>query len=225
MTPLQLRMAFFISTVTLFWGGMHYYVVSRVVSGLRLAGYGAGWPAWLPVAIAGLLVTMSMGSLFLIRRGANLTEAGNALTLFAYGYMGLFFMFLFLVLVRDAGWLAWSAGARILGAVTGVGAEPLLPSPARRALLFNATHLAAALATGGMAVAGFRSAMRLPAYKRITLRFPNLPAGLEGFRIAQISDIHIGAPLNREQLAAVSRRPTRSAQTSSPSRATWWMAA
>jgi predicted MPP superfamily phosphohydrolase len=54
-----------------------------------------------------------------------------------------------------------------------------------------------------MAVTGFRSAMRLPPYKRITLRFPNLPPGLEGFRIAQITDIHIGAPLNRAQLAAI----------------------
>ena len=196
-------MAFFLSTVTLFWGGMHLYLVSRILAGLRLGGYGQGWPAALPYALAGLLVAFSMGSLFLIRKTGNTTAAGNALTLAAYGYMGLFFTFLFLVLVRDLGWLVWSAGARILGTATGVGAEPLLPSPARRAMIFNATHLAAALATGGMAVTGFRSAMRLPAYKRVTLRFPNLPAGLEGFRIAQITDIHIGAPLNRAQLAAI----------------------
>jgi predicted MPP superfamily phosphohydrolase len=196
-------MALFFSMVTLFWGGMHLYVASRIFSSLRLGGYGQGWPAALPYLVAALLVFFSMGSLFLIRKVGNISAAGNALTIAAYGYMGIFFTFLFLVLVRDLGWLVWSAGARILGLATGLGAEPLLPSPARRALLFNATHLAAAVTTGGLAVTGFRSAMQLPPYKRVTLRFPNLPPGLEGFRIAQITDIHIGAPLNRAQLAAI----------------------
>ena len=83
MTPLQLRMAFFFSMVTLFWGGMHIYVASRIVSSLRLGGYGQNWPAALPYAIAGLLVAFSMGTLFLIRKTGNTTAAGNALTLTA----------------------------------------------------------------------------------------------------------------------------------------------
>jgi uncharacterized protein len=60
---------------------------------------------------------------------------------------------------------------------------------------------ARALATVGVVAAaaavGVRSALRTPAVRRVEVRLPRWPAALDGLRIAQISDIHIGPILGR----------------------------
>lgn len=44
---------------------------------------------------------------------------------------------------------------------------------------------------------GFVSALRPPAVRRIEVRIPNWPEALDGFRIVQMSDIHIGSLIRR----------------------------
>ncbi len=56
------------------------------------------------------------------------------------------------------------------------------------------------LTAGGTGVA---SALSLPILPEIRLRFPTLPAGLEGFRIAQISDLHLGFILGLSHLERI----------------------
>jgi predicted MPP superfamily phosphohydrolase len=56
------------------------------------------------------------------------------------------------------------------------------------------------------AAAGAVTAMREPRIERRELRLPRWPAALDGFRIVQISDVHIGPILDRRFAAAVVER-------------------
>ncbi|MFI5306980.1 MAG: metallophosphoesterase [Polyangiales bacterium] len=56
------------------------------------------------------------------------------------------------------------------------------------------------------AAVGVRSALRPPALRRIDLALPGWPAGLDGYRIVQISDVHIGALIRAPFLRSVVER-------------------
>jgi predicted MPP superfamily phosphohydrolase len=72
----------------------------------------------------------------------------------------------------------------------------------RRQFLARATYAYAA--TGlGLSAYGIWSADRLPVITRRTLHVPELPAGLDGLRIAHLSDVHAGIHMEREKMAAI----------------------
>lgn len=59
-----------------------------------------------------------------------------------------------------------------------------------------------AVAGGLCLVAGVRAIWRTPQVRNVPLRFPDLPQGLEGYRIAQISDVHCGPFAPEERVRA-----------------------
>jgi predicted MPP superfamily phosphohydrolase len=74
----------------------------------------------------------------------------------------------------------------------------------RQALLvLRATGLAAAGAAVGVTAFAHASAIQLPEVRRIELVIARLPEGLQGLRIAQISDLHTGPTLRGETVAAI----------------------
>jgi predicted MPP superfamily phosphohydrolase len=89
------------------------------------------------------------------------------------------------------------AGRAALAAVP--GAEASSPAPAARAALVGF----AVLVAGAAAV---RSALAPPRLRRVSVSIPRWPGPLEGFRIAQISDVHIGPILDRRFASAVVAR-------------------
>jgi predicted MPP superfamily phosphohydrolase len=54
-----------------------------------------------------------------------------------------------------------------------------------------------------MSAYGIWSAERLPAVTRRTLVFPDLPPGLDGLRIAHLSDVHAGIHMQREKMEGI----------------------
>jgi len=72
----------------------------------------------------------------------------------------------------------------------------------RRQFLSRATYAYAAAGLGVSAY-GIWSAERLPAISRRTLLFDNLPPGLDGLRIAHLSDVHAGIHMSGEKMAAL----------------------
>lgn len=60
----------------------------------------------------------------------------------------------------------------------------------------------AALGLTGLGLVGYASTRRL-VVRRLDVRFDHLPAGLEGLRIVQISDLHVGPHTSRGHLARV----------------------
>lgn len=53
---------------------------------------------------------------------------------------------------------------------------------------------------------GAYSGMRLPRVKRVEIALPDWPAALDGFRIAQLSDVHIGTLIGKRFAARVTER-------------------
>ncbi|MBG8552538.1 metallophosphoesterase [Hymenobacter guriensis] len=94
-------------------------------------------------------------------------------------------------LVRLGRW-AWQAVSRPAGSGTG-------PAISRSEFLSKAALLAGAVPfvslIWGMVKGGTDYTVR-----RVTLRFPNLPASFDGFRLLQISDLHTGSFHSKEPL-------------------------
>ena len=88
------------------------------------------------------------------------------------------------------------------------GAQPHAPltTPhaqlSRRQFLARATYTYAAAGLG-LSTYGIWSADRLPVVTRRTLFFPDLPPGLDGIRIAHLSDVHAGIHMEREKMEAI----------------------
>ena len=75
----------------------------------------------------------------------------------------------------------------------------------RRQFLARATYAYAAAGLG-VSVYGIWSAEQLPTVTRHTLVFDNLPAGLDGLRVAHLSDVHAGIHMSGEKMAGIVAR-------------------
>ena len=104
--------------------------------------------------------------------------------------MGLFSSLFVLTVLRDVLLLvAWGLGA------LGVG----ISLPSLRTLSAEITPLLALAIT----VVGFLNARRTPAVVRVDVPIARLPAALQGFTLAQISDIHVGPTIKQAFLQRI----------------------
>jgi uncharacterized protein len=83
-------------------------------------------------------------------------------------------------------------------------AEPPNRSTAlsRRQFLARATYAYGAVGLG-ISAYGIWSAERLPVVTRSTLVFPDLPAGLDGIRVAHLSDVHAGIHMSEDKMREI----------------------
>ena len=166
-----------LATVLALSAALHFYIGARLVPALPAP---AGWllAAWL--LASAFLVPAGL----LVRRLLHLPAAtADRLTWAGMLAMGLFSSLLVLTLLRDVLLLALAiAGGPELAQASGA-AVPLLAL--------------------GLTAIGFLNA-RLPArIKRVTIPLQGLPPALAGFRIAQISDIHVGPTIKAGYLQAI----------------------
>ena len=171
-------------------GGMHYYVWARLV---RDPGLPHAWARFLTVLLAVLFVLLPLtlvGARFL--GGPFLRPA----IFFGFAWMGIGFLLVAFLGIADVGQLVAFVGRKLTGTE---------PDPARR--LFLARGLAAGVSgvVAGLAAAGFRSALGPVQIKELTVKLRGLPRELSGFRLVQISDVHIGPLLRKDWLAHVVR--------------------
>lgn len=86
-------------------------------------------------------------------------------------------------------------------AVSGGGAGPTAPAalsgPSRRLFVSRVVGGAAAAAAVGTVGYGTYGVLRGPAVKRVTVPLAKLPRAAHGFRIAVVSDVHLGPVLGR----------------------------
>lgn len=166
-----------IAVVTLALGvvmGLHAYVGARLVAGLRLSGA----PAQIVWAtLWGLF--LSIFAAFFARRLPR--PAGLALRWVAYVWLGVFVQLVCAVAVTDV------ASAAVAVAVGRPLAEHWGP-----------VEVLAALALVVPAVAwGTLRALGPARIERLALPIAGLPTDLDGFRIIQLSDLHIGEMMGR----------------------------
>jgi hypothetical protein len=186
----SLFLIFFTIAVTVV-AAVHYYLYRRLVVAPALP------QPWFTVArITLIALAVSIPLSFLIARLLG-TGTSRYLLFPVYVWMGLMLMFFFVLLsfelVRG---LAWIFGRLAPN-------QDLLADPARR-LFFS--RVLAGTATGTiLAAAGLGIARGLGklVVRPVEVTLAKLPRELDGFRIAQLTDLHLGPTRGRDWLAEV----------------------
>ena len=179
------RVSAFFATIVLSYAAMQFYAVYKISAGAGLA----------PEAVAGLVawVVLMTSMPFLLWR---LEHAGWHRPVVAgawvgYVWMGLVFLFFWVALALDL----FDGAVRIASTVLHADYSAYLPSPWHGFLL--TTGLTLVLAGYGIAAARRRRV------EHIVLSSPKLPAGTKPLRIAQISDVHLGAIIGARRLRGI----------------------
>ena len=188
------QMLAFLGVMSLVWAVAHIYVGRRLLrkrsndrpEARRLRRL--GW------AVLGTLWAMGPATFVLQRQAPGLPEA---LVWFAFAYMGVFAVVFVLLLVRDLAFALWVLGEK------GVRRPPDLE---RRRFLTDATNYGALGATGLLSAWGAWETQRLAEVVEVDIPVEGLAPDLDGYRIAQISDLHVGPLLKRTWLTDIVER-------------------
>jgi predicted MPP superfamily phosphohydrolase len=127
---------------------------------------------------------------FAVLRQFGPTDSTRPLFWFVYGGMGVF-SFLFSGLIfAELGW----TGIRLFEWITG----GTVVDEERRKFLTGALNIGVLIAAGVGGAWGFRSATGAPEVVEVDILIEGLPEDLDGFRIAQVSDLHVGPTIGAE---------------------------
>jgi hypothetical protein len=189
-----LQFGLFLLMILLFVGGSHFYVWRRFVHDTALPAPWRQVGLWLVVGLA-----LTLPASFLVSRLLS-PEVARWVLFLPYFWMGMLVLTLFLLGLADLGrfgtWV-WSKAAH---------ATYWLEDPARRLAWFRWGALAAGGAALVASVVGMYFALRAPVVVRHEVELPRLPQELDGLKLAQLSDLHLGPTLGREWLEEVVRR-------------------
>ncbi|HZF47150.1 MAG TPA: metallophosphoesterase [Polyangiaceae bacterium] len=184
-----LQFVLFIAVFSLIIGAGHYYLWSRLVRAPELS------PTWHRVgtwALGAAAVMVPVG-LFLIPELPR--RAGTILGMIVYGWVGVAMLLVFLLfaseVVRVAVHLASSAAS------SGPADE------GRRTFLSRGIAAVVGVLALGIAGVGAASALGEVAVRSVRVSLRRLSSGMSGFRVVQLTDVHIGPTLGREWLASI----------------------
>src|SRR5688572_22549179 len=178
----------FLALALVFLAATHYYLAQRLV-------LDPGWPE--PARTLGLVLLATFAALIVAHPIAERVlprPLARFVSWPAALWMGAFFWLFLLSLASDV--VLWTAGGVARAADAGVPGE-------------GAAALRAVLAlgiTGAALAAGLRNGLAPPALRREQFAIERWPRALDGFRIVQISDIHIGPLLGRAFAAHLAQR-------------------
>ena len=186
-------MIIFFGVMITIWAAAHIYVARSITIGLsdrvRRIAYGV---------FAGHFV---LGPVAMVIRRVPVAELLFTIWSWAaYLGMGAFTFLFVLVVLKDLGGLGFRGVERL------VGEDGEILDPERRRFMTVGLNLGVLSASGVATKWGFYQARRLPDVVEVTVPFKNLPAELEGFRIVQLSDIHVGPTIRRPTLERIVER-------------------
>jgi predicted MPP superfamily phosphohydrolase len=162
-------------------GLLHAYIGMRL-----LAPFGTA------LQVAG--VAALVACFWLLPKGFRIGRAlGPRQVLLRWLTMGLFSWLLVLTVFRDLTLLVAAASV----------------APALDAAYVRASAIAVMLATFAITAIGYFMARRVAPVVEVEVRLAGLPAALEGFTIAQISDIHVGPTIKRRYVERIVERVNR----------------
>lgn len=200
------RMVLFAVIATSIWGAAHAHVawsLSRYVRRPRLRHI-----IWGLTALSFSVTLVA----FMLRRSELDPAVLDVLQLVSYVGMGGFALLWSLVFLRDLFVVLAAFGRRMAGrfgddgpsAVGDVGDAPAEPS--RREFFHGMVNSSVVSAAALGVVYGHRQATGVPAIVEVDVPVDGLADDLDGLRIAQISDTHIGPTLKGDWLRAVVER-------------------
>ena len=197
---MQFIVFFSIATTILALG--YGYVGWRLIRPPRL---GSPWKrvAWAALALLSVLPTLSIAT----RIGGVEASWGDLLSWIGYLSLGFLSLVLLLVVFRDLGWLGISAGRRLITRIRSLyspnpePADP--PDPERRRFLITSMNLGIVGIAAALTGYGVFEARRRPGVVEVSVSVDGLPDDLDGFRIVQITDIHVGPTVKRDWVETV----------------------
>lgn len=169
-------------------GSAHYYVWMRLVRDMAVP---APWSRVLAIVIGGLFVVMMSG--FFAARGLPRSFA-TPISFAAFTWLGAFFLLFFATLASDAVKLVYS---RVPG---------LPDDPERRQAITRIFGGAAALVGLGASGVGLASALSPVAVAKVKVTIDRLSKSASGYRIAQLTDVHVGPTIGKEFIEDVVAR-------------------
>jgi uncharacterized protein len=177
--------------------GVTYYLWRRLIHDPGVRGRAR------TIATAALIVLMTLTPLTIMAMRLHAGWLSNRLAWVAFPWMGLaglaFVLFGARDAVRGALWLARRAARR----------PAAVADPDRRQFLARVTGGAIATAAVGTAAVGARVALGEHRVETVEVTLARLPAALDGFTLAQVSDLHIGMTITRgfvEDVVAATNR-------------------
>lgn len=177
-------MVFFIITFLAIWVSMHAYLGWRFGQPLSLLRRKWAW------GLVGLHFVFSLLGMMM----RNFPQMEPIYSIVKWGYyvgMGAFLLLFSLMVFKDVGYWIFTKVETLFGA------EKKETDRERREFLVNSLNLGVlAAATGGTAL-GYYEARRLPDLVQVVVPLENLPPGLEGLKIAQITDVHVGPTVRK----------------------------
>lgn len=170
------------SFVVLIVSLLHYYIGVRILWALPIGDIGHVLGG-LALVVSAVAIPTAMLSRFLTKQ----QWLADALAWIGLTAMGLFSSLLVLTLMRDL--------------IFAIGYRSIPEFDADVFLLYSAIMVVALslLAT----LVGFINVRRIPAVIKVDIPIKRLPTALQGFLIAQISDIHIGATIKGRYLQSI----------------------
>ncbi|MFN0244047.1 MAG: metallophosphoesterase [Planctomycetota bacterium] len=174
--------------------GMHHYVWARWVRDVRPSRR---------LKLAGTLAVFVLAALVIAafafgRRGIG--EARYWLALSGYTWLGVLFYAVLVLGALDLVRMLLHRSRRTRSRAVE------LESPSRRRFLARSVAGSAAFGAGGIALTGVRGATGEILTPEIPVALERLPSALSGFRIAHLSDLHMGPLLHERFLSTVVER-------------------
>ncbi len=183
-----MRIVAFVAVILLVLALGYGYVGWRLTAPLE-RGSAARRRVWLAVAALPLVVLAG----FFMRFSGEGAVADVAAWI-GFATLGLSSLLFTLLIIRDIVWLGAAAVAR--------HAQRDI-DPERRRVLLSTLNLGKLGASGMLFGYGSLSATDVPPVREVRVPLVDLPEAFDGFRIVQITDLHVGPTIKRDHVASV----------------------
>ena len=169
------------------WLGLHYLLVRRMLAGLELSRRNEKivWGTLAFVAAFPLVMFI----------GARVTTIPVL-----YKLQPLAFLLMGVSSVVLSLWLFGEALRYVGGLVQRLRSGPPAVDESRRGFLAKTVNIGVMGGTASVVGVGYAQASQAPAIVKVEVPIKGLPASADGFRIVQLTDVHIGPTLKREFL-------------------------
>jgi len=191
------RLLVFMFVMPILWIALHVYMDRRLVRGSALRP-AARLVARIFLVLAAVLPVLALSS---ARMGMPPVIA-RLVTMPGFVLLGLSSVVMVLLFAIDFGLLGAGLWGRLRLRLRPAAASSGAPTdPARRGFFGQVANLGVVGTASGVAGIGVVQIDRTPGVVEVDVPIAGLPAALEGFRIVQMTDIHVGPTIRGEYLA------------------------